>query len=683
MSEINQFHDQLQSEVIDFSLGGSTGEEGMFKEEAFSQLVAEELSVAGVLESPISCYFESGPRNRLIKANGFGVPEEDSQLDLFISVYNGKSSPVNLNAREIDKAFGCITRFFEGALKGLHREIEPGSDAYAMVREIWNIRDEIDRVRFVLLTDGVVVQRKESERKDQVAGRVARYEIWDLERLRRFRSSGSTHESLELDLSSLPEGGIACVEIPNQHSGYASFVAVVPGKMLHDLYEEYGQRLLELNVRSYLQARGKVNKGILETLVNEPEKFLAYNNGITVVAEDVRTGKLSNGNHGIVGIKGLQIVNGGQTTASIHRAGKEKKADLSKVFVQAKITLIDHENFDEIVPLISRYSNAQNAVSAVDLKANHAFHVGVERVSKKTWAPGEQSMWFYERARGSYQTLKASQATTPARRREFLKRYPPAQKFSKEDLARYSNCWLEEPHIVSRGGQKNFAAFMSRVGDKQEGWVPEPDEYKQLIGKAILYRSIQKLVRQAEIPAFRVNVSNYTMSLLARKTARRIDLVQIWNDQKISDSLSKLLEDWIPEIEAALVDSAGDLNPTEWFKKEDCWREIRNLNLIISPDIHLELSDSVVAAGHTEKSTDSGASQLSDQDRINIARCVETNAEKWLEIVTWGSTSGKLKDWQCGIATTLASYAAQNWTKPPSQRQAKHGVAILELAEES
>src|SRR5205085_1772823 len=118
-------------------------------------------------------------------------------------------------------------------------------------------------------------------------------------------------------------------------------VAIFPGALLHELYDEHGSRLLELNVRSYLQAKGKINKGILETLRNDPADFMAYNNGITVVAERILFGPLANGREGIVELQGMQIVNGGQTTASIHRSAKEFEADLSKVFVQGKIVTVD------------------------------------------------------------------------------------------------------------------------------------------------------------------------------------------------------------------------------------------------------------------------------------------------------------------------------------------------------
>lgn len=683
MSETLDFYRDLQSEIIDFAQGGRGDDTSGFKENAFTEIVSQDLSGAGIVESPVVCFFETGPANHILKINAYSLPEEETQLDLLCTVYSGGEKPRRVVAKDVDQAYGKLTRAFERAISGHHEEMEPGSDAYAMIHDIWNSREKVDRVRLILITDGEVVQRKEKERKEKIGDYSVTYEIWDVERLRRFRSSGTTHESIEIDLTHLSAGGVPCVQVSNDDLGYQTATAVIPGQLLYQLYDDYGQRLLELNVRSYLQARGKVNSGILETLFDHPERFLAYNNGITIVAEELDVGPLKDGAPGIRSINGLQVVNGGQTTASIHRAGKGKEtikkfvgrtADLSKVFVQAKITVIDRAQFDTMVPLISRYANSQNKVSEVDLRANHPYHVGIERTSRKTWAPGEQSMWFYERARGSYQTKKAAEATTPTRKRDFENRYPPRQRFSKEDLARYENAWQEEPHMVSRGGQKNFASFMSRVGELDEGWAPSLEDYKKLIGKAILYRQTQKVVLglKARIPAFRSAVVAYTVSSLAHKTARRIDLDSIWDQQDLSEALRVTIADWALTVAEAMVESAGSRNPTEWFKSKACWDVIKNQDLTISDELNSELngsSETVVETpvgrqGRTRKET------LSPEDQTNIARCVELNAEEWMAMIKWAQESPEIEEWQLDIASTLLGQATRNWTKPPSKRQA-------------
>src|SRR5699024_3890388 len=124
---------------------------------------------------------------------------------------------------------------------------------------------------------------------------------------------------------------------------------------------------------------GGVNKGIRNTILNEPSKFFSYNNGITATAEKVET-IIEDGQLKISSVMDLQIVNGGQTTASLARAKIKdtNKADLSKIFVQMKLTVIDDEKQkEELVPQISQYANTQNKVNMSDLSSNHGYHIKI------------------------------------------------------------------------------------------------------------------------------------------------------------------------------------------------------------------------------------------------------------------------------------------------------------------
>jgi hypothetical protein len=670
---LNTFHDELQSDIIATAQGvGGDKKKGVadFRENAFTEIVTEDLSVAGVLESPVACHFEGGSGSAEFKVNGYGIPEEDSRLDLFVTLFFPQGDVQKVNSADIDRAFRKLLRFAGAALTPEFRNhIEPGSDSYAMVSEILTRGDEFDRIRLYLLTNGSVTARKEAERAGSFKDYKLSYEIWDLERFRRLRSSGVAQEPIAVDLTRLDSEGIPCVSVTDHTLGYKTCVALFPGSLLHDLYDEYGARLLELNVRSYLQARGKINKGILETLIREPHRFLAYNNGITVVAEEI---KFAEGGTRLLSIRGMQIVNGGQTTASIHRARKESKADLSHVYVQAKLTVVPAAEFEEMVPEISRFSNTQNKVSEVDLRANNAYHIGIERISRRLWTPGEQSKWFYERARGSYQTERAKRGTTAAMRQKFDREYPPTKRFTKEDLARYVNSWTGLPYLVSRGGQKNFVRFMEGVPAVTKGWDMPADEFKELVGKAILYRETQALARELGIPSFRIQIVSYTVSLVADMTARRVNLLKLWETQGLPRPLKSLISDWLPKVGAVLTESVGNRNPTEWFKSEQCWKHLRGAAEV------WQLSDAVKV--ELAKAGTAGVSITHDVEN-NIARCLAVNAETWFKVQIWGAESGKLEPWQCGIANTLSGYAAGGWHRKPSEKQAKYGVEILSLAE--
>ncbi len=680
-SKLIEFHRQLESEITDRarSDGNVTGD---FREVAFTELVADELEESGVLESPATFHFEGGSGAGSMKVNGYSVPEEDSCLDLFATIYKGPTDePATVNAAEIEPVFNKLARFFGNAIEGLYLQLDPALGPYQMAHYIYELRKSIDRVNLFVFTNARLAIRGEKRRKSAIRDMSAAYEIWDLERLRRLRESGTSYEALSVDLTTQPGGGLPAVRLDSGKNGFQTWVTAFPGALLSDLYGEYGSRLLELNVRSYLQARGKVNQGILETLRKCPEDFMAYNNGITVVAEDVVFEKMSNG-HSITHLHGMQIVNGGQTTASIHRAAKDYGADLSKVYVQGKVTVVTPSRFQDVVPLISQYSNTQNKVSTSDLSANHVFHVGMERVSRREWSTDQQTQWFYERARGSYQTAKAREGSTPAKKRDFEKRYPPNQRFTKEDLAKFENAWQGLPHIVSRGAQKNFVNFMQRVEKLPDGWEPDVNTYRHSVAKGIIFRAVQKIVRNIDsITAYQINVTAYTLSLLAEKTARRIDLDQIWREQDISIALASAIKSWAPVVFENLSVPAqrSGKNIGESFKSQETWDYIRSLDLRLSAAVERELLS--VNEGRVGTSGDEVLGERLDPgDQNNIARCRELSESQWLRIATWGNTSGALLPWQKGIARTLAGYAADGWQRLPSIKQARQGVKMIDQA---
>ena len=326
---------------------------------------------------------------------------------------------------------------------------------------------EASRLRLFLLTNSITSVTTLPD--SSLDGLPVSYEIWDLARFHRMATSGTLSEPIVVEF----DDPLPCLATPETDRDFSVFLAILPGRTLSALYGQYGTRLLELNVRSFLQAKGAVNRGIRDTLLTDPERFLAYNNGITATASKVEFTSLPGGGQAIRRIHDLQIVNGGQTTASIHYAHVRDKADISGVFVQMKLTVVAPDRLQEIVPEISRYSNTQNKVTLVDFSSNHPFHVEVEKITRSLWAPaadgsGQETRWFYERARGQYADALARERT-PARQRAFKTMHPLRQKFTKADVAKFEHSWDQLPHIVSRGAEKNFREFMIRLGDKTPG----------------------------------------------------------------------------------------------------------------------------------------------------------------------------------------------------------------------
>ena len=650
-----------------------------FRENAFTAVVLETLEDLGQLQNAELCYLDRRFGRAIGKCNAWCVDEDTGQLNVVTTIFKGAEPLGHVNATDLETAAARAARVVLAARTVQHGGMEPASPTFDMMRRLHELQGEVGRVRVVVITDGIAANPRSPSLG--TAELEVTLDVWDARRLFRAESSGLLYEPIEIDLRSRLGAPLPCLSMPKNGADYISYLAILPADLLHDLYHECGAKILELNVRSFLQARGKVNRGIRDTLKNEPKRFLAYNNGISVTADSVDLTPIPGG-VGIRTITGLQVVNGGQTVASIHRAKDRDGQDLSDVSVQAKITIVRPENIENLVPKISRFANTQNRVNESDFSANHPFHVRIQQLSETVWVPGEQQRWFYERARGQYQVARAKEGRTPAQRRRFDQMAPASRRFDKILLAKYANSWAELPHIVSRGAQKNFVHFMQRLAKRHQGsWEPDDDYYKNLIARAIIFKRAEKCARQHKFPSYRANAVTYTVALLAFRTAGRVNLSRIWTAQDCSAAVGATLYEWMPLVYDEIVESAAERNVTEWCKAEDCWGHMQTLNVSVSKELEEELAEGqpLPTVGDWRQRRGVG---LNGEDRENIARVMQVRPEGWLHLIGWGSRSQKLRSWQIGIATTLASYAAVSWAKIPSQKQAKQGNQILRVAEE-
>ena len=675
--ELRKFAERLSSEVRDRAMGGGLSGKKSFRENAFTEIVVEYLSEIGMVENGEVCYCETRVGRGIGKVSGFGFNDDEDTLEVFTSVFLDSGVQGALPSDDIRKGAERAARFVQACFSGIHQNMEVASDAHAMASRMHELEKHLDKIRIFVLSDGVT-QMKQLD-ATEINGIPAKFEIWDIERLFRGMQSGLPRDEIEVDFEEMFGEAVPCLTLSQLPNDYTVHLAILSGDMIYRLYDEYGPRLLELNVRSFLQARGKVNRGIRDTLRDEPERFMAYNNGISMTVDELTTIVLPDGRPAIKSARGLQVVNGGQTTASIHRAKKQDGVDISSVFVPAKITTVVGETLDRLVPKISQYANTQNVIQMADFSANDPFHVEIERLSQAIWCPGEQGRWFYERARGQYQVAKARIGTTPARTRRFNEQTPSTRKFTKTDLAKFIACWNQKPDLVSRGAQKNFDAFMQdlRVG-KEPDWLPDESYYKLLIAKAILYKAVARIVRKEKFAAYRANIVAYLIAYISSRTGGQLDMDLIWRTQALSGEFEELLRSWSYSIDEAIRNTAEGRNITEWCKKEDCWKSIRNMTLPLSNPIPLELK------GHTEPSRHRGrrTTPLTPGDYENLAECKKLNGEQWLKLHAWGVRTGLLEKWQCGIAHTLAGYAANEWDREPSHKQTRQGVAILEIAKQ-
>lgn len=550
-----------------------------YEETIFTEVVMEHMSEIGMTFEPQACHYAATVGNARLRLSGLAVSDDADQLDLFVSLYEGVETITPIPDSETKTAAEQCLRFLARCAEGrLAGTMDQSNDAYAVAHTIKDVYPQLDQIRIYVLTDRHAKAKNFKTR--EVQGKTVKLEVMDIERLWRHWSEGKPRDELVVNLEEVSGGALPCVYVPGEMTDYDYTLTAIPGEALRFIYEKYGARLLEANVRSFLSATGKVNKGISETLRRAPERFMAYNNGIVIVADEMRMGQAENGAPGILWLKGMQIVNGGQTTASLYFTKKKvPETDLRRVRVPAKIIILrsdDPAGEEGLISDISKYANSQNAVKLSDLSANKPFHVEVEKLSLAVYCPDGVSRWFYERAAGSYTTMLAREGSTPAKLRKLKTDIPSSRKITKTDLAKFLNAWDRKPYDVSFGAQKNFERFMASFADGEgQPSVPLPDvaAWKHMVAKAILFKTAHKLIRPL-FAAFQANVAAYTVSVLSEKIGDGIDLDRIWQNQGISARLQEQIQIWAREVNAVLHQSANGRMVSEWAKKAECWEAV-------------------------------------------------------------------------------------------------------------
>ncbi len=651
-----------------------------FLESVFFEKFCGALTDAGELETVDEAPFR-GPANSGIRVDGYGGDPINASgtLSLIISDFNQSSEIGRLVQTEMNAIFQRLYKFLQKALNPKWRDsLEESSPGFGLADLIANRWDTITSIRMFLISNRELSDRVDGREADEIDRRTVKYSVWDIKRLHRFATIGHGREEIEIDL--VKDFGETLPLLPAHLSTdeYEAYLAVVPGQMLAAIYDRWGVRLLEQNVRVFLQARGNVNKGIRNTLENDPPMFFAYNNGITATAEAVIIGKREE-QLVLTGLKNFQIVNGGQTTASIHMA-MCNKIDLSKVFVQMKLSIVDPERTEKVVPKISEYANSQNRVSAADFFANHPFHVRMEDFSRRIYAPSpdgsfRETKWFYERARGQFSDARSN--LTPAQRKKFDLEHPRSQLFSKTDLAKFLEVWEQKPDQVSLGAQKNFALFAKAIGKE---WKRSEDSFneaffKEVVAKAIVFKSTEKIVSNQPWyeGGYRANIVAYAISKMAydiAKMKRTADFQMIWKQQSISESMNQALVDVSKLVHDLLIDTPSDKrNVTEWAKQQACWHRVEKIQVDWPSDFIEELI-SEEDQKEREKEGKKGQRELNGIEAQTSV--FNAGADFWQDALQWGHSKGLLSERDAGILT-VASRLPQ---KPLSEKQALCAIEI-------
>jgi hypothetical protein len=674
---LEEFHEDFFNQVRAIA-----DAEGQFLETSFLEHFAGYLEDSGEFDTFDLAQYRAAKGMRV---DGYaGDPlESNGVLTLVICDFRPDIQVESLTRTELDATFKRLENFLKAALTDSFRDqLEESSEGYGLADLISVRRGSISGVRLIVLSNRSLSKTVEGVEAGTISGLPVTYDVWDISRLHRLVMSGKGKEDIEIDLVSQFGKALPCLPAHIISSDYQAFLVVIPAKLLAEIYDRWGARLLEQNVRCFLQARGNVNKGIRNTILNDPEMFFAYNNGVTATAELVATETID-GTTQITKLRNLQIVNGGQTTASIFSARKKDKADLEKIFVQMKLSVVDPARSIEVVPRISEYANSQNRVNAADFFANHPFHVRMEEYSRRIWAPSadgsfKQTKWFYERARGQY--LDAKGLLKGAAKKKFEDEYPKAQCFTKTDLAKFECVWDDIPQIVSKGAQHNFAEFAKRIGVR---WAKDKDQFNELyfrsaIARAIIFRETEKLIsRQPWYDGgYRAQIVAYTVAKLAdlvKAQNRSVDFEGIWKRQQLTPALISALECVGDAVRHVVTKpESGTANITEWAKKQACWARVKALEVKLPDSFTGELLD---ASEVREVKKDAKKVQQIDDGIGAQTRVIALGAAFWSAALDFAKANRLLSPTQRGILDTASKVPA----RIPSERQS--AIAMQAMSE--
>lgn len=673
MSDLNEFWSDLTSAGQPME---TAHRRAVFVERACDLLVRGDAA-----DELIPCtWLGKGTAGRKLAIDAASGLQSDGTVVLVIAAFAGDGEePGTLSKADTHKHFQMLQEFAEeslpGGLAALASEDTPAGDARNFLA---GNASGILKIKFLLVSDQQLSGRVKELPPDNVADVPCEYHVWDVVRLHELIERG--HDVLEIDLVEEFQTEIPCLPAHLDVSEYASYLCVVPANLLADLYARHGARLLEANVRGFLSERGKVNRGIRSTIQNEPHMFFAYNNGLTATASRV---DLNENESHILRLQDLQIVNGGQTTASLFWARKKHKASLENVSVQMKLSVIPEsmsDKFDDIVSKISQCANSQNKVSDADLFANHPFHREMEKISRRAGAAARggsntQTFWFYERARAQYENERA--ALTKGDQKKFDLRFPKNQLVTKTEFAKYWACWEQLPHYVSQGAQKNFKKFADSVTTR---WDDKPGQFnelyfKRLIAVGILYKAMENAIGKnlSWYDGYRINIIAYGLAAVFRaieRDGKRLNLAAIWSAQGVGDDVVEELVSVARIVYEGLRESPlrqtraqwGNLG--QWFKETRCWDEATSIDVVLPDSIRASL---ISIAQHNEQENAADRAAKVDRGIDAQIEVVRLHADGyWQRLMEWNMEDPVLSEVEYEAVIRMARLPRAG--KPPSEK---------------
>ncbi|OOQ58270.1 AIPR family protein [Mucilaginibacter pedocola] len=591
LNELNSFFGTLLNNI--------TSEDNNVNRRGLLTYVLPALNLARLTDSEEinESYFLRNGENA--EVDGYQINESGERLQLFLSNLILPGAERQIARKEYyDQLFSRPKNFFTKAVKKQLSDVQAGDPAAILIRslETADFQEQIDVLEIFLISNTISIETRGSQSAknfaftdDEITVSYTRnkerktkkiriiYQLIDLNKIYNYEISEGTAEPIVINF----DPPLPAIQAADDEGVFKSYLAVLPATLLVKLYHSYSSRLLERNVRSFLQFKG-VNKQLKDTIDSEPEKFIAYNNGLTITATASEISQ-SGGIATISSLTDFQIVNGGQTTASIYFTNKDG-IDVSKVNVTAKINIVnadDRDSLDELISKISQYSNSQNKVSSVDLKSRSPHLVKIKKLSESITDPSG-TKWFFERIRGDFNTLLR---IYPNQKAQIERNYPKQKRLSKEQVAKYYVAWGTSPYLVRKGGEKVFRDFMDFIQLDHNEKPLNPENlgrafYEDLIAKAIMFKDFEQIYGAGEgaIGQIRSSVVPYALSLLYKMTLIKkhnyFDLGAIWVKQGLPEDLKAFSRKLLESVQEWLKAYSKSDDLGEYAKKEDLWNDV-------------------------------------------------------------------------------------------------------------
>ena len=709
MSELENFFNKELNEYISELENPDSNHQVASLTESMMYSFLSVLGDAGaiILDSDQIEYIETKNGN----IQGWAWDEDGKILEFYNGLYTNKL--VNIQKSSIDKEFEKMQNFLSDLINNEFPNYDISSSNKVKLIEFISSRlPKVSTIKFHIFTNGTSNESTKILEPKKINDININFKVNDIRTLfDLYQNKGESIINIDFqDFYSKYNKVIPVMEIPKISDEIKGFLALIPASILVDIYELNSSQIMQQNVRSFLSARGKVNQGIRDSISNTPEKFVAYNNGITVTASAIEIGKI-NGENCLLKLKDFKIVNGGQTTVSLfnnRRNNKfEKEKNLEKIYLQMKILDIntkDQKEYDSNVKNISKFSNTQNPVSAADFESNDTFHVKLEKLSKNTLFSYNDSYWFYERTRGAYET-NLLLLTKESEKNKFARRYPKKyekkfgrkidfmnQVLDKTIVSVFEMSYSLYPEFASKGGAFCFSKYMEQI--RKEG-INEPDElyYRNIISKAIIFQRLEKIVTQNHGTSFRRQIVIYTLSLLSFLTGKNLDLnfiqrngnfpKEVINEEEIDKDkfrFSGYVPDLVGYVRNFLLETTGDRIITQWTKDPNCWDKLKKDVKKSKYNNFPEILTSKVDKSVVKVSKQGFIKKLSDDELNTISKCVEKGFEYWQNLASWANKNKtRLDGWKINLAYDIGKNILSN--KPVTIKMAIQGLKIIEEAE--